>query len=74
MNGELKTKAQGEKRGYPYVPDPIALKRATTVIVVESAINAFSAIAAFDPDGTGKGEQLPLQLAVWLWMRLTGGF
>ncbi|SIO94685.1 toprim domain-containing protein [Vibrio spartinae] len=55
LNGDLKTKAQGEKRGYPYVPDPLALRRAKTVIVVESAINTFSAITAFDPNGTGKG-------------------
>ncbi|KFA98759.1 toprim domain-containing protein [Vibrio sp. ER1A] len=55
LNGDLKTKAQGEKRGFPYIPDPIAFKRATTVIIVESPINAISAITAFDPEGTGKG-------------------
>lgn len=44
----------GEKRGYPYIPDKMALKRAKTVIVVESAINAISAIAAYDPNGKGK--------------------
>ncbi|KDM91377.1 toprim domain-containing protein [Photobacterium galatheae] len=55
LNGDLKTKAQGEKRGYPYIPDAMALRRATTVYVVESPINAISAVAAFDPEGTGKG-------------------
>lgn len=55
LNGDLKTKAQGEKRGYPYIPDSVALKRAKTVIVVESPINAISAIAAFDPLGANKG-------------------
>ncbi|HFG2190381.1 TPA: toprim domain-containing protein [Vibrio cholerae] len=54
LNGDNKTKAMGEKRGYPYIPDKMALKRAKTVIVVESAINAISAIAAYDPNGKGK--------------------
>lgn len=54
LNGDNKTKAMGEKRGYPYIPDKVALKRAKTVIVVESAINAISAIAGFDPKGKGK--------------------
>uniref|UniRef100_UPI000AFBCF5B toprim domain-containing protein n=1 Tax=Vibrio vulnificus TaxID=672 RepID=UPI000AFBCF5B len=44
----------GEKRGFPYIPDKMALRRAKTVIVVESAINAISAIAAYDPKGKGK--------------------
>ncbi|MBD0786699.1 toprim domain-containing protein [Vibrio sp. Y2-5] len=54
MNGDNKTKAMGEKRGFPYIPDKMALKRAHTVVVVESAINAISAIAAYDPKGKGK--------------------
>ncbi|AWL12787.1 hypothetical protein HMF8227_02335 [Saliniradius amylolyticus] len=54
LNGGLKTKSQGEKMGHPWVPDLNALKRAKTVYVVESAINAASIISAFDPKATGK--------------------
>lgn len=54
MNGGRKTKAQGEKSGFPFVPDMVALKRAKIVYIVESAINALSIISAFDPNGKGR--------------------
>lgn len=48
LNGDLKTKVQGAKRGYPYIPDMQALRSAKTVIVLESPINAITAIAAYN--------------------------
>ncbi len=54
LNGGLKTKSQGEKSGYPYIPDVRGLRSAHTVIIFESAINALSAMAALDPQCTGQ--------------------
>lgn len=42
LNGGLKTSSQGEKLGHPWFMDLHRLKNATTVYVVESAINALS--------------------------------
>ncbi len=40
LNGGLKTKSTGDKDGVPWVMHPAALRRAHTIVVVESAINA----------------------------------
>lgn len=40
LNGGVKTKSTGDKDGVPWFMDAKALKRAHTVVVVESAINA----------------------------------
>lgn len=42
LNGNVKTQCQGEKVGYPWFMDLQALKRASTVYIVESPINALS--------------------------------
>lgn len=42
LNGGVKTQCQGEKVGYFWTSDPARLKRAHTVYVVESPINALS--------------------------------
>lgn len=47
LNGGVKTQSHGEKVGYPWMMDPSALQRCSTVVVVESAINALSAESAF---------------------------
>lgn len=48
LNGDVKTKSQGEKVGYPWVSDWSAVQRAHTVLIVESAINALSAETAIE--------------------------
>jgi len=60
LNGGLKTKSQGDKDGFPWIPDPFQLERANTVYLVESAINALSIMscelpytAAIATRGTG---------------------
>jgi hypothetical protein len=40
LNGGVKTQSQGEKAGFPWFMDKARLATATTVFVVESAINA----------------------------------
>lgn len=42
LNGDVKTQCQGEKNGYFWTSDPHRLKRAHTVFIVESPINALS--------------------------------
>lgn len=63
LNGGVKTQSQGEKIGAPWVLDWQALRRAHTVVVVESAINAMSVEApglhgyvALAVRGTAAGE------------------
>lgn len=56
LNGGRKTKAQGVKAGAPFIPDYHALKRANTVYLVESAINALSVMTAFDGQAKGKSD------------------
>lgn len=46
LNGGLKTQCIGDKDGYPWVMDLQGLKRAHTVVVVESPINALSVASA----------------------------
>lgn len=48
LNGDEKTKSQGEKVGYPWCSDWRAVQRAHTVLIVESAINALSAETAIE--------------------------
>lgn len=48
LNGDVKTKSQGEKVGYPWCSDWRAVQRAHTVLIVESAINALSAETAIE--------------------------
>ncbi len=45
LNGGVKTQCQGEKLGYPWFMDLAELKKAETVYVVESPINALSIIS-----------------------------
>lgn len=42
LNGGVKTMTQGEKEGCPWTSDHVALAKAHTVVIVESAINALS--------------------------------
>jgi len=61
LNGGVKTQCQGEREGHGWTSDPARLKRAHTVVVVESPINALSVecaataagYAAFALRGTG---------------------
>ncbi len=46
LNGDVKTMSQGEKLGAPWVLDWQQFKRARTVYIVESAINALSVHSA----------------------------
>ncbi|MEM6988708.1 MAG: toprim domain-containing protein, partial [Pseudomonadota bacterium] len=52
VNGGVKTNSQGEKYGVPWWPEPREVKSAHTVVVVESAINALSVLAAPQPGRT----------------------
>ncbi len=45
LNGGLKTQCQGEKTGHLYIPDLARFKAAKTVIIVESPINALTALS-----------------------------
>lgn len=45
-NGGVKTNSQGDKDGCPFVVDWARFRAATTVVVVESAINALSVLSA----------------------------
>lgn len=64
LNGGVKTQCQGEKSGFGWTSDVNRLKRAQTVFVVESPINALSvecchlsgAVAAFALRGIGNVE------------------
>lgn len=51
LNGGVKTQCQGEKDGHYWTSDPARLKRAHTVIVVESPINALSVECCALPAG-----------------------
>lgn len=55
LNGDLKTKSQGEKTGVVWTSCRHRLRRAHTVVVVESAINALSVEAIAQQTGTLKG-------------------
>lgn len=50
-NGNVKTQCQGEKIGYGWTADAMRLRRAHTVFVVESPINALSVESCHLPDG-----------------------
>ncbi|WP_235816922.1 toprim domain-containing protein [Bordetella ansorpii] len=52
LNGGIKTQCQGEKLGYYWCSDPRALRKAHTVIITESPINALSVETAALPEGT----------------------
>lgn len=66
LNGGVKTQCQGEREGYGWTSDPVRLKRAHTVVVVESPINALSVescalpagFAAFAIRGTGNVDSI----------------
>lgn len=71
INGGVKTQSQGEKEGHPWYLDLNRLKRAHTVCIVESAINALSVDTAELPGwaavatrGTGTAT-----LIDWRWLR-----
>lgn len=51
LNGGVKTQCQGEKEGYPWFVDLASLKKAHTVYVVESPINALSVESCGMPPG-----------------------
>ena len=55
LNGDLKTKSQGEKSGVVWTSCLHTLKRARTVVVCESAINALSVETAIQKTGVMKG-------------------
>lgn len=55
LNGGLKTKSQGDKAGVVWTRCTATLKRAHTVVIVESAINALSADTAVASTGRMKG-------------------
>jgi hypothetical protein len=55
LNGDLKTKSQGEKSGVVWTSCQHTLKRAHTVVVCESAINALSVETAVQQTGVMKG-------------------
>ena len=68
LNGGIKTQTQGEKSGVPWVGNPQAFKKAETVYLVESAINALSIdtcdmtkIAAVSLRGTGNAASMDLR-------------
>lgn len=48
LNGDVKTQCQGEKNGYGWTSCPNRLKKAKTVFIVESPINALSIETAFN--------------------------
>ncbi|SOY55786.1 toprim domain-containing protein [Cupriavidus taiwanensis] len=50
-NGNVKTQCQGEKIGYGWTADAMRLRRAHTVFIVESPINALSVESCHLPDG-----------------------
>lgn len=52
LNGNVKTQCQGEKLGHGWTSDPMRLRRAHTVFVVESPINALSVESCHLADGT----------------------
>lgn len=52
MNGGVKTQCQGEKEGLGWTSDLTRLKKAHTVYIVESPINALSVESAGLPNGT----------------------
>ncbi|WP_222103279.1 toprim domain-containing protein [Chromobacterium vaccinii] len=51
LNGGVKTQCQGEKSGYGWYSDLGRLKRAHTVYIVESPINALSVESCYWPEG-----------------------
>lgn len=51
LNGGVKTQCQGEKEGYPWFVDLASFKRAHTVYVVESPVNALSVESCGMPAG-----------------------
>lgn len=51
LNGNVKTQCQGEKNGYGWTSDWNRLKRAHTVFIVESPINALSIESCHIPNG-----------------------
>lgn len=55
LNGGLKTKSQGDKSGVVWTRCAATLKRAHTVVIVESAINALSVDTAAEATGRMKG-------------------
>jgi hypothetical protein len=55
LNGDLKTKSQGEKSGVVWTSCLHTLKRSHTVVVCESAINALSVETAVEKTGVMKG-------------------
>lgn len=66
LNGNVKTQCQGEREGHGWTSDSVRLKRAHTVFVVESPINALSVecctlpagVAAFAIRGTGNVDSI----------------
>lgn len=55
LNGDLKTKSQGEKSGVVWTSCRHSLQRAHTVVIVESAINALSMESVAQETGRLKG-------------------
>ncbi|WP_205730879.1 toprim domain-containing protein [Bordetella hinzii] len=72
LNGGIKTQCQGEKQGYGWTSDVKRLRRAHTVYIVESPVNALSVecghfpegIAAFALRGIGNIPHID-----WSWLR-----
>lgn len=70
LNGGVKTNSQGDKEGFPWVLDWNAFKKAHTVVVVESSINALSVLSCGLPfgytalalRGTQNAENVPMHL------------
>ncbi|RIQ34695.1 hypothetical protein D0849_08740 [Bordetella avium] len=52
LNGGVKTQCQGEKEGYGWTSDFKRLRRAHTIYIVESPINALSVECGHFPSGT----------------------
>lgn len=52
LNGGVKTQCQGAKEGHAWTSDPLRLRKAHTVYVVESPINALSVECCHLPAGT----------------------
>lgn len=69
LNGGVKTQTQGEKFGYPWFLDAHRLKKAHTVYLVESSINALAiescgmpGVAALSIRGTGNAANVDLSM------------
>ncbi|WP_293765911.1 toprim domain-containing protein [uncultured Aquitalea sp.] len=65
LNGGVKTQCQGEREGHGWTADPMRLKRAQTVVIVESPVNALSvdsvthhSVASLALRGTGNVDSI----------------